>query len=166
MNRSFAGSMPELYDRVLVPVMFEPFGQLRVLKPGSGFLFSVWGRREGSVWEVATNVVGEFLSRDPASLVSPPYNDVAVVRTELSAAGFREVAVEEVTKLLHASSAREAAVTLCHGGLVRAAIEAQMPSRLDDITEAATTAIAARFGSGPIESPLRALLFTAVRPMA
>src|SRR5262249_17922901 len=27
MNRSFAGSMPELYDRVLVPVMFEPFAQ-------------------------------------------------------------------------------------------------------------------------------------------
>jgi hypothetical protein len=27
MNRSFAGSMPELYDRILVPVMFEPFAQ-------------------------------------------------------------------------------------------------------------------------------------------
>jgi SAM-dependent methyltransferase len=25
MNRSFAGSMPEFYDRFLVPVMFEPF---------------------------------------------------------------------------------------------------------------------------------------------
>ena len=25
MNRSFAGSMPEFYDRILVPVMFEPF---------------------------------------------------------------------------------------------------------------------------------------------
>jgi hypothetical protein len=24
MNRSFAGSMPEFYDRFLVPVMFEP----------------------------------------------------------------------------------------------------------------------------------------------
>ena len=27
MNRSFAGPMPELYDRILVPVMFEPFAQ-------------------------------------------------------------------------------------------------------------------------------------------
>src|ERR1700731_457829 len=35
------------------------------------------------VGDVATNVVGEFLSRDPASLVSPPYNDLAAVRTEL-----------------------------------------------------------------------------------
>jgi hypothetical protein len=49
---------------------------------------------------------------------------------------------------------------------VRAAIEAQMPNRLDEITEAATTAITARFGSGPIASPLSALLFTAVRPIA
>jgi hypothetical protein len=39
MNRSFAGSMPELYDRILVPVMFEPFAQdlaerLREMKSG------------------------------------------------------------------------------------------------------------------------------------
>ena len=27
MNRSFAGNMPEFYDRFLVPVMFEPFAQ-------------------------------------------------------------------------------------------------------------------------------------------
>jgi len=265
MNRSFAGSMPELYDRILVPVMFEPFAQdlaerlrgmtsghileiaagtgvvtraltrvlppevaitatdlnpavldwakshsrpervrwqeadalalpfgdrefdcvlcqfgvmffpdkqaafreiLRVLRPGGRLLFSVWGKREGSVWQVVTNVVAEFLSRDPASLVSPPYNDVVVVWAELAAAGFANVAVEEVTKPLHASSAREAAVSMCHGGMVRAAIEAHMPSRLYEITEAATTAIAARFGSGPIASPLSALLFTAARPTA
>jgi hypothetical protein len=50
--------------------------------------------------------------------------------------------------------------------MVRAAIEAQMPARLDDITEAATTAIAARCGGGLIESALSALLFTAERPAA
>jgi len=27
MNRSFAGSMPEFYDGILVPVMFEPFAR-------------------------------------------------------------------------------------------------------------------------------------------
>ena len=27
MNRSFSGSMPEFYDRILVPVMFEPFAR-------------------------------------------------------------------------------------------------------------------------------------------
>ena len=39
-------------------------------------------------------------------------------------------------------------------------------SQLIQITEAATTAIAARFGNGPIESPLNALVFIAARPTA
>jgi len=263
MNRSFSGSMPEFYDRILVPVMFEPFARdlaerlrgmnsghvleiaagtgvvtralarvlpaevaitatdlnpamldrakshpdlervrwqeadalalpftdglfdylvcqfgvmffpdkqagfreaLRVLRPAGRFLFSVWGNREGSVLEVATKVVGEFLRRDPASLVSPPYNDVVMVQAELSTAGFASITAEDLTKSAHSASAREAAVSMCHGGLVRAAIESQMPERLGEITDVAAAAIAARFGDGPIESPLHALLFTAVRP--
>ena len=87
------------------------------------------------------------------------------MRAELTAARFAKVSVEEVAKLLRANSAREAAVSMCHGGMVRAAIEAQMPARLDEITDAATTAIAARCGGGPIESALSALLFTAERPI-
>ena len=240
MNRSFAGQMPELYDRFLVPVMFEPFAQdlanrlqgilsghvlelaagtgivtralartlpapvaitatdlnpamldqarshaglervqwqeadalslpfadqqfdhivcqfgvmffpdkvaafreaMRVLRPGGRFLFSVWGNREGSVWDVVVAVVGQFLSRGPASITA-----------------------EDVIQSTHTRSPPEAAVSQCHGGLVRAAIDAQMPDQLDEITEAATAAIAARFGSGPVDSPLHAILFAAVRP--
>ena len=263
MNRSFAGSMPEFYDRILVPVMFEPFaldlaerlrgtrsGRVlevaagtgiltrvlarllpaeasitatdlnpamldrakshrgldrvqwqvadalalpfddrqfdcvvcqfgvmffpdkraafrearRVLRPGGQFLFSVWGDRKDSPFEVVAQVVGERLSRDPASLVSPPYNDVDIVRGDLATAGFSPVTVEHITKLTHSSSARDAAMTMTHGGLIRAAIEAHAPDRLDEITDAAATTIATRFGEGPIDAPLRALLFTAVRP--
>src|SRR5262249_51880447 len=167
MNRSFAGSMPEFYDRILVPVMFEPFaldlaerlcgmnfGQIlelacgtgvvtrvltrllpaevaitatdlnpamldrakshpglervtwrgadalalpfgdrqfdcvlcqfgvmsfpdkqrafretrRVLRPDGRFLFSVWGDRKDSPFEIVAQVTGQYLSRDPASL--------------------------------------------------------------------------------------------------
>jgi SAM-dependent methyltransferase len=263
MNRSFAGQMPEFYDRFLVPMMFAPFAQdiarrlqgmltghvlelaagtgivtrelaqtlpvavaitatdlnpammeqakshagleriqwqeadalslpfpdaafdavvcqfgvmffpdkvaafreaLRVLRPGGRFLFSVWGDREGSVWDVVITVVGRFLSRDPASLVSPLYNDVGTVHADLAAAGFASITSEDVIESTHSRSPREAAISQCHGGLVRSAIDAQMPDRLDEITEAATVAIGARFGCGSIEAPLHAILFTAARP--
>jgi SAM-dependent methyltransferase len=262
MNRSFAGSMPEFYDRILVPVMFEPFaldlterlrgittGQVlelaagtgvvtralarllpgevaitasdlnpamldrakshtglervqwreadalalpfgdrqfdyvlcqfgvmffpdkraafreawRLLRPGGRFMFNVWGDREGSPFDLAATVAGEFLGRDPASLVSPPYNGVGVVQADLTAAGFSAINRETVTKVIRSASARDAAMTMTHGGMIRAAIEAQMPGRLAEITEATAAAIEARFGSGPVEAPLRALLFTAVR---
>jgi hypothetical protein len=125
----------------------------------------VWGNRDGSVWDVVVAVVGQFLSRGPESLVSPPYNDVATVQADLAASGFASITAEDVIQSTRAGSPREAAISQCHGGLVRAAIDAQMPDRLDEITEAATAAIAARFGSGSIESPLHAILFTAARPL-
>jgi SAM-dependent methyltransferase len=261
MNRSFAGSMPEFYDRILVPVMFEPFatdlaerlrgmssGRVlelaagtgiltralarrlpaqvaitatdlnpamldrakshpglegvrwreadalalpfddrqfdyvlcqfgvmffpdkraafrearRVLRPGGQFLFSVWGDRKDSAFDLVAQVVGERLSRDPTSLVSPPYNDVDMVRGDLASVAFSSIAVEEITKVMHSNSARDAAMTMTHGGLIRAAIEAHAPDRLDEMTDAAATTIATRFGEGPIDAPLRALLFTAV----
>lgn len=136
---------------------------LRVLRPGGRFLFSVWGNRAGSVWDVVVTVVGQFLSRDPESLVSPPYNNVAMMQADLAAAGFVSISAEDVIQSTRSRSPREAAISQCHGGLVRAAIDAQMPDRLDEITEAATAAIGVRFGSGSIESPLHAILFTAAR---
>src|SRR5215469_11445981 len=69
---------------------------LRVLRPGSRFLFSVWGSREGSVADVVVTVVGQFLSRDPEALVAPPYNDVATVQADLAAAGFASITAEDV----------------------------------------------------------------------
>jgi SAM-dependent methyltransferase len=263
MNRSFAGSMPEFYDRILVPVMFEPFALdlaerlrgmtagdvleiaagtgivtralarllpsevaitatdlnpamlarakshpglervrwqeadalalpfadrsfnrvlcqfgvmffpdkragfrqvCRVLRPGGRFVFNVWGDREGSPFDLAATVVGDFLGREPASLISPPYNDIHLVQADLTAAGFSAINCETVTKVIRSGSAREAAISMTHGGMIRAAIEAQMPDRLAEITEATAAAIEARFGSGPVEAPLGALVFAAARP--
>jgi ubiquinone/menaquinone biosynthesis C-methylase UbiE len=263
MNRSFSGSMPEFYDRFLVPLNFEPFAQhlaerlrnmtsgrllelaagtgvvtralartlpasvditatdlnpamlqqakshaglgrvvwreadamalpfpdetfeyvicqfgvmffpdkqtgfreaLRVLRPGGQFLFNVWGDTEGSARKLVQDVVGECLSRDPRSLVAPEYNDIETVCAGSTAAGFISVTAEKVSKRTHSGSAREAAIANCHGGLLRAQIEKLAPDRLDEITDAVAAAIAARFGDGPIDAPIHAILFTGVSP--
>jgi len=263
MNRSFSGSMPELYDRFLVPLQFEPFaqdlaqrlgtvtsGQLlelaagtgvvtralartlpgsvditatdlnpamleqaktyaglervawreadamalpfpdgafdyvvcqfgvmffpdkpaafrearRVLHPGGQFLFNVWGDKKGTARGLAEQVVGEKLSRDPASLVAPEYNDIETVSADLAAAGFAFVRAEKVSKITLSASAREAAIANCHGGMLRAQIDKLAPGRLDEITGAVEAAFLARFGDGPIDAPIHAILFTGVVP--
>jgi SAM-dependent methyltransferase len=57
MNRSFAGSMPEFYDRILVPVMFEPFAL--------DLAERLRGTRSGRVLEVAagTGILTRALAR-------------------------------------------------------------------------------------------------------
>src|SRR5205814_8998829 len=126
-------------------------------------LFSVWGDRKDSPFDLVATVVGEFLGRDPASLVSPPYNDVGVVQADLTAAGFSAVYCETVTKVIRSASAREAAISMIHGGMIRAAIEARMPDRPGESTEATAGAVGARAGRGPNDGPPGAVELTAVR---
>jgi SAM-dependent methyltransferase len=136
----------------------------RVIKPGGRFLFNVWDDFEGTVPDEVTWAVGRCLGHDPATFTAPMYNDAGLVRADLTAAGFGSVSVEKLSKPSHSSSARDAAIAYCHGGLTRAHIEKHAPDRLDEITDKAAAAIAARFGNGPIDEPLKAMLFTAVRP--
>src|SRR4051794_21521195 len=73
MNRSFAGQMPEFYDRFLVPVMFEPFAQDLARR--------LQGMRSGHVLELAagTGIVTRALARMlPAA--------VAITATDLNPA--------------------------------------------------------------------------------
>ena len=136
----------------------------RVLRPGGRFVFNVWGDKTGTARLLAEQVVGEKLARDPASLVAPEYNDVETIRGDLTAAGFASVSVETVSKKTRAPSAREAAIANCHGGMLRAHIDKLAPGRLDEITDAVETAFAARFGDGPVEAPINAILLIAVVP--
>ena len=78
MDRSFSGSMPEFYDRILVPVMFEPFAQ--------DLAERFAGMKSGHVLEIAagTGVVTRALARKlPAAVErnrSDPDDDFVAVR--------------------------------------------------------------------------------------
>jgi SAM-dependent methyltransferase len=136
----------------------------RVLLPGGRFIFNVWGDREGTVQDLTAIEIGRALSRNPATMLAPEYNDTEVAKAELAAAGFEQATSEKLTKVSHFASAREAAISSCHGGLLRAQIERHAPDRLDELTDKATAAIAARYGQGEIHVPLKALVFSAFRP--
>ena len=156
-------------------VMFFPDKQTafreasRVLRPSGKFLFGVWDdyRTMGDApIAIAAGVAGSMLAREPLSLLSPPYHDEDTIRADLTAAGFGAVQVERISQPARAASARDAAVITVHGSMIRTAIEAADPGRLNEATDAVERVMLARFGSGPIEGATNALIVTAEKPRA
>jgi ubiquinone/menaquinone biosynthesis C-methylase UbiE len=154
-------------------VMFFPDKQagyreaLRLLKPGGRFVFSVWDRLEANpVSQAVSEAVAELFPDDPPRFLERVpfgYADADRILGEVERAGFERVEIDEVEKVSLAASPREPTIGLCQGAPLRSEIEARAPGRLDEITEKAARAIAARFGPGPIENRMRALVITAWR---
>lgn len=140
---------------------------LRVLKPGGRFLFNVWDRIEDNeISRVLTDAVAALFPADPPRFLARTphgYHDVAVIRDQLGQVGFTRVEIETVEKRGRAPSPRDPAIGFCQGSPLRSEIEARDAGRLEEATEAAARAIAARFGPGPIEGKIQAHVVSAVR---
>lgn len=135
----------------------------RVLRPGGVLLFSVWDRIETSEFaDVVTRTLADVFPDDPPRFLARTphgYHDPAAIARDLAAGGFeRPPRIERVTDRSRAPSADMPAVAYCHGTPLRNEIEARDASRLDEATQAATQAIAARFGPGPVDGMIRALV--------
>ena len=139
----------------------------RVLRPGGRLLFNVWDVI--SQIPVMEEVVAGLRARYPAHaswfLERTPcgYHDVGVIRADLLAAGFAECRFETVARLGHAADARGAVLGACFGSPMRAEIEALDPTGLEAAMDAATAAVAARFGTGAFETKLQAIVIEAAR---
>ena len=96
-----------------------------------------------------------FMARVPHG-----HSDCAILERELRAAGFARVAYDAVPERSRAASARDAAVGLCEGTPLRHEILARDPARLGAAVEAATRALAAELGAGPIDGAMRAFVLT------
>lgn len=135
----------------------------RVLRPGGAFLFNTWEAIEAN--EFAHTVQGALTALYPTD---PPlfmartphgYCDPDVIRADLARGGFRAPA--EVTPLparSRSDSARNVARAYCQGTPLRAQLEARGPDEVARATDAAEAAVARRFGDGPIEGTLSALV--------
>ncbi len=132
----------------------------RVLRPGGRFVFNVWDRIEENAFaDDVTNAVATVFPHDPPRFLARTphgYHDVALIREELSRAGFAEVAIETSERVSRAPSARNAAIAYCLGTLLRNEIEARDARLLQLATDRATKAIERRHGEGPVAGKIQA----------
>jgi ubiquinone/menaquinone biosynthesis C-methylase UbiE len=137
----------------------------RLLRSGGCFVFNVWDRIEENAFaDEVTNAVATVFPHDPPRFLARTphgYHDIAVIREELSRAGFAEIAIETSEKVSCAASARDAATAYCLGTPLRSEIEARDAALLQLATDRATEAIAARYGNGPVAAKIQAHVIVA-----
>jgi ubiquinone/menaquinone biosynthesis C-methylase UbiE len=140
----------------------------RVLLPGGKFVFNVWDRlANNEVSQIVTRAVEGLYPQDPPRFFERTpfgYFDGAAIRAELQAAGFQRIEIDTVEQVSQAVSAEHVAIGLCQGTPLRGEIEARNPEGLAAATAAATSALQARFGAGPFDNRMSALVVTARRP--
>ena len=137
----------------------------RVLKAGGRACFSLWDSLAHNPIPRCVNdaMARHFPADPPRFLARTPHghHDQATIRRELAQAGFERVAIETVTLPGRAASHRDPAIGFCQGTPMRLEIEALNPQGLAAATETAAAALAAEFGSGPIEASTQALIVVA-----
>lgn len=137
----------------------------RVMAPGGRFVFSVWDSlAHNEFGEVVHETITALFPDDPPLFIARiphGYHDVDAIRAALADAGFARIEAEHVEEKSRAPSAVDAAVGFCHGTPLRNEIEARAPERVHAITDEVAHALARRFGEGPIEGKMRAIVVTA-----
>ena len=138
----------------------------RVLKRGGSFLFSVWDRIEENVFaNDVTNALAEVFPDDPPRFLARTphgYHDTARIRRDLEQAGFSSVTIETRAEQSRAPSPRHPAIAYCQGTPLRNEIEARDAGKLEAATSHATSAIAARHGSGEVVAKIQAHIIVAM----
>ena len=140
----------------------------RVLKPVGVYLFSVWDRIEDNEFaEVVTAALASVFPADPPRfMVRIPhgYCNRAAIERDLAAGGFTSAAaMDTVTARSKAATSRIPAVGFCQGTPLRNEIEARDATRAAEATDAAEEAMTKRFGPGPVDGRIQALIVTAER---
>jgi ubiquinone/menaquinone biosynthesis C-methylase UbiE len=137
----------------------------RVLRPGGRFIFSVWDRIEENAFaDDVTNAVATVFPHDPPRFLARTphgYHDIALIREDLTHAGFADIDIETREKVSRSPSARDAATAYCQGTPLRNEIEARDASLLQLATDRAAEAIASRHGKGAVAGKIQAHVIVA-----
>ncbi|NEV01214.1 class I SAM-dependent methyltransferase [Bradyrhizobium sp. UFLA 03-164] len=154
------------FGAMFFPDRVEGYAEARrVIRPGGRYFFNVWDRiEENDFADVMQQTMHRvFPSNPPQFMARTPhgYHDPARIRADLTAAGFRDIAIELVTQRSPAASPQDVAIAYCQGTPMRGEIEAQGQPSLEAATERVAEALARRFGNGPIDGKIQALVISA-----
>ncbi|HEY5960179.1 MAG TPA: class I SAM-dependent methyltransferase [Polyangiaceae bacterium] len=154
------------FGAMFFPNKRQAFSEVRrVLKRGGVFIFSTWDRVEENEFAntVVTAVESLFPSNPPRFITQTPhgYYDHRVIMRDLLDAGFTSAAqISTVTARSRAESPRMPAVAFCQGTPLRNEIEARDASRLSEVTDVVTEALAQDFGRGAVDGKMQAHIVT------
>jgi ubiquinone/menaquinone biosynthesis C-methylase UbiE len=139
----------------------------RVLRSGGQYLVSVWDDLASNpVAESVHRAVGACFPHDPPEFFARTphgHHDIARMRAELAAAGFRDLSIETVTLAAGRLTAEALARGFCQGTPLRNEIVQRDQGSLGLVTAAVERSLKARFGDGLIETPIQARVATAMR---
>jgi SAM-dependent methyltransferase len=137
----------------------------RVLKSGGRYVFNVWDKiSENDFADEIMKALAIYFPADPPRFKARTphgYYEPQPIREALATAGFSDIIVDAVGAVSRAASPLDVAVAYCQGTPWRNEIEERDASKLQDITEHAAAALERRFGRGPVEGRIRALVITA-----
>jgi SAM-dependent methyltransferase len=157
------------FGAMFFPDKAHAFGEMRrVLRPGGLLLFSVWDRIETNEFAcVVTDALATLYPQDPPRfLARTPHGhaDAEALARDLAAGGFTGTPrFEVVTRRSRAARAADPAIAYCQGTPLRNEIEARDARGLDAATAVATQALVARFGEGPVDGRIQALVVAVER---
>jgi ubiquinone/menaquinone biosynthesis C-methylase UbiE len=137
----------------------------RVLAPGGSFLFAVWDTVETN--EFCDTVMRALDARFGAGTIAfmrrapHAYFDAATIRRDLGDAEFTRVRIDVVQRTSVGESAASVAIGFCQGNPMRLEMEQLGAGVVEEATKVAEQALRARYGDGPIEGRIQALVIEA-----
>lgn len=156
------------FGAMFFPDRVHAYGEARrVLAPGGHYLFSAWDRIEANEFaDAVTDALATVFPQDPPRFMARTphgYFDEARIRGDVAAAGFHDVRCEWIAFTSRAVSADIVAKAYCQGSPLRGEIETRDPNGLVRATKVAAEEVARRFGDGPVEGQIRAVVVEAAR---
>ncbi|SMY06752.1 class I SAM-dependent methyltransferase [Flavimaricola marinus] len=157
------------FGAMFFPDRIKGFSEARrVLRSGGRFVFSTWGPLERNDFSriAVETLIRLYPENPPLFLARTPfgYSESHQIEADLTAAGFDDYRIEEVSIHSVAETADHFAYGQTHGSPLGLEIEALGKPTLQQVRKAIANALIDRFGQGRITGETLALVTEAVAP--